>query len=75
MKTQSDLLIVLNEYPQHKTLSNALDEALKMSKEYKHLFIYVRYSTTTGQYSIDLIGNQYLDSKIVATYFNQQKTL
>lgn len=68
-------LAVSMKYPEVKTLSEAVDQALTLSGNYKHLFVYVRFSTTTGNYSIDLVGNQYSDSKIVATYFNQQKTL
>lgn len=68
-------LITSPSYPEFKTLSQAVDEALILSEKHKHIFIYVRLSTTTGNYSVDLIGNKYSDSKIVATYFNQQKTL
>ena len=68
-------LAVSMKYPEVKTLSEAVDQALTLSANYRHLFVYVRLSTTTGNYSVDLVGNQYSDSKIVATYFNQQKTL
>lgn len=68
-------LIVSNRYPQIKTQAEAFDQAMQMSASYRHLFVYVRLSTTTGLYEIDLVGNQYSDSKIIASFFNKQKTL
>lgn len=74
MKTQTEALIVRNHYPQ-KTKVEALSEAMKLSKGFPHLFVYVCLCTTTGTYCVDLIGFPYSDFKIEATILNQQVNL
>lgn len=73
--TLSDSLLVSNDYPHIKTQALAFCEAVEMSSNYPHLFIYVRLSTTTGMYTIDLIGNPYSDNKVIAAFKNGMKTL
>ena len=74
MKTHSEAMIIRNHYPKLPRLE-AFNEAMKLSKGFPHLFVYVCLCTTTGGYCVDLIGLPYSDLKIEATIFNQQVNL
>jgi len=59
----------------YKTMTQAISEALIMSKQFTDFFFYVRQSTTTGRPKVTILGDYISDEPILYTITKGEITL